>query len=311
MRKILRALYHRIAPARVKKLVARSRMRASWAKLRRKVLRFHRRSVDRDQYAAELAYLRHHRLDVFPYPFASAYRRSRQAVRYDRDAALPYVLFNGTKLYYPSDMTSREVQEYFGAVLREQDERSPHRYLTESFGVPSGAVVADVGAAEGIFALSVIGLAAHCYLFEPEPRWLVPLRRTFEPWMAKVTIVPQSVSDKVTPGVCTTIDSYFSALPLDFLKVDAEGEEPGILQQAVVSLENKITQAVVCCYHRQDHHAVLRAALLSHGFSVEDSAGFAVFGFDPELRPPYFRRMLVRARRVPGALPAQPRGQGG
>lgn len=50
----------------------------------------------------------------------------------------------------------KEVAAYYKSVLMEQDEDSPHKYLTKDFNVENSDVVVDVGVAEGNFSLDII-----------------------------------------------------------------------------------------------------------------------------------------------------------
>lgn len=46
-----------------------------------------------------------------------------------------------------------KAETYYRYILLEQDEKSPHRYLTSEFDVSEGDVVVDVGVAEGNFLI--------------------------------------------------------------------------------------------------------------------------------------------------------------
>ncbi len=42
-----------------------------------------------------------------------------------------YLIRNGKKLYFPLEWNKEQVIEYYRTIMAEQDEESPHRYLTE------------------------------------------------------------------------------------------------------------------------------------------------------------------------------------
>ena len=110
-------------------------------------------------------------------------------------------------------------------IAVEQDSASPHRYLTDNFNVTEGSVIADVGAAEGNFSLSVIEKVAHTYIFEPDPAWVKALEATFAPWIEKVTIVQKLVGNQTT-GNYITLDDYFrDKNKPDFIKADVDNAD--------------------------------------------------------------------------------------
>lgn len=53
----------------------------------------------------------------------------------------------------------------------------------------ANSIVADIGTAEGIFALNIIHSVKKVYLFECDPEWIIPLEKTFAPWINKIEIV--------------------------------------------------------------------------------------------------------------------------
>ncbi|MFI5335486.1 MAG: hypothetical protein ACHQ5A_01790, partial [Opitutales bacterium] len=133
-------------------------------------------------------FLRGHPLHVFPYPFTAGYRPATHPVHFDAAAGLHWVDHGGKKLYWRADRKAKRIPGDYAALLAEQDEQSPHRYLVPGFEVQPGDIVADVGCAEGNFALEVVERAGHVYLFEADERWVGALKATFRPWQDKVTI---------------------------------------------------------------------------------------------------------------------------
>ena len=87
----------------------------------------------------------------------------------------------------------------------------------------------DVGAAEGIFALSNVEQAGRIVLFESSKEWIEPLKATFAPWKEKVEIVNKFAGD-ISNAKCVTLDDYFvPGDKLSFLKIDVEGAESRLL----------------------------------------------------------------------------------
>src|SRR5205085_2663461 len=99
------------------------------------------------------------------------------------------------RLYFKRSWTKDDVRSSYNALLIEQDEQSPHRYLTKQFNLENGSVVVDIGTAEGNFALSVIEKVSLIYLFEADEQWAEALHATFDPWKDKVRIINKYVSD--------------------------------------------------------------------------------------------------------------------
>jgi hypothetical protein len=132
-----------------------------------------------------------------------------KAVVYDDVDGNRYVLHDGKKLYFPNDWSVFQIKLAYMALLKEQHIKSPHRYETDDIYVHDGDIIADCGAAEGIWALSSVEKAGKIYLFECEENWIAALKKTFEPWKDKVEIVNKFVSD-TNSGNNITIDEFFS-----------------------------------------------------------------------------------------------------
>ena len=245
-----------------------------------------------------LSGIRKYGLQPFPYIWAEQPVESTIDVYFDDDKKLPFVFLDGKRLYYPREMSSEDIQRYHYSVqMVEQHPSSPHRYLTDTFDVSDKDIVADCGVAEGNFSLSVVDRVQKLYLFEPEEKWMEPLHATFSPWKDKVEIVQTYISDSIMEGsVSNTIDNYFSDKePPTFLKLDVEGFEKRVLTGAIKSIESgKVKKIVSCAYHYADDEEILGNFLHSHGYSVTPSHGYMVFSMYDELKPPYFRRGLLR-----------------
>lgn len=244
-----------------------------------------------------LAYIAHRGLKMYPYYFRDRYQEKDIQVYMAKDVGLHYVLMGEKRMYFPVHMPVSRIRQYYNNLRREQDKMSPHRYLTDKFNVHKGDIVADVGAAEGSFALSVIDRAKKVYLFEADKRWENALEATFKPWREKVEIIYKSVSDN-DKGENTTLDRYFKdkgEVP-DFIKIDAEGDESNILEGSRSILQqNKSIKVAACTYHRDDAQVVLTDILQRNGFNIEVSDGLIFPFFCKKISPPYFRRGLIRA----------------
>jgi len=248
-----------------------------------------------------LDFLEHNELSVFPYAFTKKYNPASIEIQTDAQLNLFYALWEGKKLYFKNATNKKSAQKYFNSLLLEQDSASPHRYLTDAFNVNEGSVIADVGAAEGNFSLSVIEKVAHTYIFEPDPAWVKALEATFAPWAKKVTIVQKLVGNQTT-GNYITLDDYFrDKNKPDFIKADVEGFEIDLLKGAKEIIEkSENIKATVCTYHRQEDAETIQALLSNYGFSTTFSDGFMIFHYGREnvVRPPYLRKAVIRGTKT-------------
>jgi hypothetical protein len=245
-----------------------------------------------------LNYLKNNPLAVFPYPFQDKYIADNIEVFKDPVKGLPYVLQDGKRLYFKKRWGTRKIRNLYNLLSKEQDVESPHRYLTDEFRFEEGDILADAGAAEGNFALSIVEKASKIILFEADKEWIEPLNATFEPWKEKVVIVNKYISD-ITNSTNTTLDEYFaSGEQVTFLKIDVEGAESRLLKGSKRILEsgNKLKLAI-CTYHKQDDEKEFTELLKGYGFQASHSNGYMLFFFDKKIKAPYFRRGLLRAER--------------
>ena len=243
-----------------------------------------------------LNYLKSNPLAVFPYPFQDKYIAANIEVFDDQEKGLPYVLLDGKRLYFKKRWGKRKIRNLFNLLSKEQDIESPHRYLTDQFRFEEGDILADAGAAEGNFALSIVEKASKIILFEADIEWIEPLNATFEPWKEKVIIVNKYISD-ITNSTNNTLDDYFSSgEEVTFLKIDVEGAESRLLKGSKRLLEsNKKLKLAICTYHKQNDENEFKELLKGYGFQTSHSEKYMLFYFDKKMKAPYFRRGLLRA----------------
>lgn len=232
---------------------------------------------------------------IFPYPFVYEYDINRIEVLKDPVKGLFYVIHKGKKLYYHRDFkTELSVMENYLSITIEQDERSPHRYLSNDFDVFENDVVVDIGAAEGNFSLEIVEKARALYIFETDDRWIEALEATFEPWKDKVFIINKFVSN-VDDDHCVTLNTFFGTNPIHFIKMDVEGAEMLILKSSKnILYTNKSLKLAVCTYHKQSHEKRICNVLNRWNYSTISPNGCMLFLLD-KLSPPYFRKGLIRA----------------
>ena len=212
----------------------------------------------------------------------------------DDQNGLKYVLMEDKRLYFKRKWTADRIRRSFHDLTLEQDEASPHRYLTSTFNLSNTDVVADFGAAEGNFALAIVDKVSKIYLFECDPEWIEALQCTFAPWKDKVDIIPKFVSNTNDESHCSG-DVFFRDRGVTFLKIDVDGGERPLLKGFKQILHNRANLRIaLCTYHQHWDQAEFTDLLEAAGFKVSPSQGYMIFYYDKKLKPPYIRRALIR-----------------
>jgi hypothetical protein len=246
-----------------------------------------------------VSYIEKHGACVFPYPFEQKYKPANVKVFLDGDNGLRYVIQEGKRLYFRRDWCEQRIKLSYACLEMEQDPLSPHRYITNDFRIDDGDTFADVGAAEGNLSLSIIEKAKQVYLFEADEQWMEPLRATFKPWESKVQIINKYVSDQCDDEN-VTLDSFFADKgPVDCIKIDIEGYERLLLKGYKQTLDSGCAlKLAICTYHQQQDEVEFQKVLLEKGFQTQTSDRYMLFIYGEPLKPPYFRRGLIRAWRT-------------
>lgn len=238
---------------------------------------------------------------MYCYPFYDEYMEKEAPVCYDRERGLYYGVCFGRRMYLARRYdTSQKAGLYFQYACMEQDERSPHRYITEHFSVREGDVGIDIGAAEGIFALQVIDDVEHIYLIEADIDWCEALEATFCNDRDKVTIIQGYVSD-MDQGENLTLDTVFKDKRIDFIKMDIEGAERKALEGAGRLTKRCLPKMAVCTYHNAEDEKAIREWFAKAGpYKVQNSQGYVICQGEWELNhleDVGFRRALLWAER--------------
>lgn len=301
MSDLVKYIYRAILPESIRYKILRRKEAGLYEKIKKDILKYYSTLAPSEiapEIAEALTYLKENPIHVFPYNFNSLFNPSNINVLFDTFNGLNYVMHEGKKLYFKKGKTAQEVRDNYFFLLLEQHIDSPHRYITNDFFIDVNSVVADAGAAEGIFALAAIENIKHLYLFETDPDWVFALNETYRPWKEKVTIVNKFVSDK-DDEKHISLDNYFSEFTkFNFLKIDVDGAEELLFRGAdkILSGNDKI-KLVVCTYHKQGDEKQFAELLQSKKFSLQTSKKFMLFYFDDNFKEPYFRRGLIRAVR--------------
>jgi len=251
-------------------------------------------SLDAKDILEIVEFIKKNGFSVFPYDFSLKYNESDIDVFFDNITKTHYVIHDKKRLYFPEDFDGKYIRSYYNFLRIEQDKDSPHCYEADGYVVQKGDIIADVGAAEGIWALNYAEKAEQIYLFECDKKWIKALEKTFEPWKEKVVIVDKYVSN-INDKKNITLDSFFDNKRVDFIKADIEGMETKLLEGSKLILKNNILKLLICTYHLKNDGNEIRKILETNGYIIEYSKRYMIFIYDKYLEKPYLRRGLIRA----------------
>lgn len=291
--------YKTLLPGLVRNKITIFRNSGGLNTIRKNILAYYQSYPEKinDEVQLVLNFLRKNPLCLFPYNFTRKYQTLNIGVYKDHERSLHYVLYNGKRMYFKKSWPAAVIKDAFVNLLMEQDTESPHRYLAGNFNVNFNDVVADVGAAEGIFALSVIEKAKKVYIFETDKEWIEALDATFNPWADKVEIINKFVSNK-NDANNITLDQFIKEknILFDFLKVDVDGAEILLIEGSHELLnKSKNIKVAVCTYHKGGDESLFREIFETKNMTVSATPGYMIFYYDPGLTFPYLRRGLLQA----------------
>ena len=207
-----------------------------------------------------------------------------------------YIVRNGRRLYGKRNWSKEKFRGYYAGLIIEQDKESPHCYISDNDRLPkNGGVLADIGTAEGIFALDMIDYFDKIYLFECDPEWIEPLNRTFEKYRDKIEIVKSYVGEKDNPDErMITLDGFFKDKDLSYVKADIEGAEEKLLIGAEKTLKTKVEQILLCAYHNPRDKEAITGYLSEYGFSYNINKGYMIYShIDRCYKFPMLRRGII------------------
>jgi FkbM family methyltransferase len=203
------------------------------------------------------------------------------------------VTIKDRSIYWPTDAPVNRLLDMYFEVFHENN----HRFDTCGTELRKDDVVVDAGCCEGYFSmLAIENGASKVYSFEPGKSIGACLERTFrrEIEIGRLEIVPmllgekcgkfgfienpedptigrllplavddeEGYSNKVT---MTTLDFFFASRPLkklDYLKIDVEGAEPGVIEGAKDVIKLFAPRIAVAVYHEPHHAQQLQEMIL-------------------------------------------------
>jgi hypothetical protein len=275
--------------------------------LRRKILGYFMVNPElQGEYSSEINHIKTTSDLIFPYKKLKTI--GDPMARMDFEINMPYVLHNGKRLYFPTQVKTEQASNLYRNFIENEcilgggyREKEPHKYESDTIKVEDGDVLLDIGCAEALFTLEHIEKIKKAYLVESDPYWADALKTTFKPYADKVTIVKKFISDKDTEE-SITLETLLKNEKTDnvFIKMDIEGYEHLVIKSSIKFLAGKKNAKIACCtYHRHSDFNEISAVLKENGFSVEASDGYMIFPFGGELQPPYFRKGVLRAKSNP------------
>jgi len=151
-----------------------------------------------------------------------------------------------------------------------------HRYECYNTEVSQDDVVVDVGAAEGLFSLSILGRCKKILIVEPNKLFVKALSKTFHDHTlqkvaifnvatgdieAKVAIREDDISSNITADSCgeevqmMTLDALLKDKgPIDYIKADIEGYEIKMLAGAAETIKKYKPKMAITCYHADNDY---------------------------------------------------------
>ena len=265
--------------------------------LKKKILSSYKNSQDKE-IVELISRIKERGLHIISSKLKRHYDQDKINVNYDPERKMKYVNFdNEKKIFFKKKWSKKRIQKAFNQLLIEQDENSPHRYLTKSFDVNENTIVADIGCAEANFSLDVVDKVKHIYLFETNNVWDMPLKSTFQKYSEKVTIVNKKFSN-VDDSKSINGSKFLKDKGVNFIKIDVDGYE----EEVMTNLESLIQKSkemkiAICTYHAQEDYEKYSKILKSLDFQVSHSNGYMIFYWDKNLDYPYLRRGVLRAKK--------------
>ena len=300
MSNFYKTLYKKIVPQIIKTRFDILRQDAFLKNIRSNILDYYKGSPpspENHQILDVISFLKKNPLHMFPYDFINKYDSQQVVVHRDEKSDYRYVIYENKRLYYPLGWTSENIKYSHSFSCLEQDNESPHSYVSSSFIYNEDDIAVDAGTAEGNFSLSIVEKVKKLYIFECSEGWIGPLQKSFEPWREKVEIIPLKLSKNVT-SESTTLDQFFAEkneLPT-ILKIDVDGGEKDLLSGASRILQQSDKLKIsLCTYHQKNDFREFKTLLEKLEFKVHSSKGYMIFYLDEPLKEPYLRKALLFA----------------
>lgn len=256
---------------------------------------------DVNKYKLEYEFLQwHNKFEPFPYFWLTKYDDFYQVVHIDEHNNLPYVVHKSKRLYFPEEFSINQVQDVYRCLMIENDNNSPHKYFTDSFGIESGDIFFDIGAAEAWVTLENIEKIKHAYIMETDHKWVKPLQATFAPYKNKITMINKFASN-FDGEDNVKIDSIGADIVNQniVIKIDVEGAEYLVVEGMQKLLRNNKVKMVLCTYHKAEDFKFFQRYFIDRGYETQTTDGYMfypipVWNMEEQYGVPSMRKGLLR-----------------
>jgi FkbM family methyltransferase len=178
------------------------------------------------------------------------------------------------KLYWPKKYPVNGIYQVAAETFDPDDW---HYYQKEHTEIAKDEILLDVGAAEGLFSLSVVDLCEKVIMIEPNKHFVSSLEKTFSDFRNKVEIINVAVgeeegemyfdSDSLQGKVgnevtdsnkmkITTVDSLMRREKrITYFKADIEGFEYSVLKGSEATIKKHHPKIAITTYHTENNAA--------------------------------------------------------
>jgi FkbM family methyltransferase len=176
------------------------------------------------------------------------------------------------KLYWPKSFFIGRFDQIISETF---DKNDWHYYQKKHTEIEDGEILLEIGAAEGLFPLTVIEKCEHLYLVEPSQTFYNCLKKTYANFRDKTTIINSAIGnfngiisfdDNSFDGAVTEnadeksqeiqinkIDNLFkNNEKISYLKADIEGFEQEMLRGAEQTIKKNRPKIAITTYHAQN-----------------------------------------------------------
>lgn len=244
-----------------------------------------------------LSFLGNNEVQMIPYEFTKKYNADDVIIYTDHASGYPYAIVDNNNVFFPKEYSFEQIRASIALALMEQDNNSPHKYLSNTTNIENGDTAVLIGASDGIFCLSIIEKTKKVYLFEPDKKWSIPLMLTLDKYLNKVEIIDKYISD-IDDDENVTLDNFFKSKneSVNFIQADIEGFERKLLSGAkiILSQSNKL-KISICTYHKDSDFTELSKILIGGGFNVCSSPGYMIMWMQIPCKAPYLRKGVIYA----------------
>lgn len=186
-------------------------------------------------------------------------------------------------LYWPKSFSLNRLNQ---VVCETYDINDWHYYQKEHTLIEDGEILLDIGTAEGLFSLTVADACSHIYMIEPGGTFNQTLKKTFELYSHKTTILNVAIGNQdgeiffnedsldgtvtdgsgrnVTKIAINKIDTLLAGKKITYLKADIEGFEMEMLRGAEKTIKANKPKIAITSYHTQNDPKEIIAAIKSY-----------------------------------------------